>query len=91
MDVLRRRRAQLENTLAEFEGAPGSGQCLELVRVDRQDAAGSVLAATAQLGAATSRVDANASAAETGRGYPGDFSLQWTSPPLGSALGNRSR
>jgi hypothetical protein len=87
MDVLRRRRAQLENTLAEFEGAPGSGPCLELVRVDRQDAAGSVLASIAQLGAATSNVHANASAAETGRGYPGDFTLRWTSPPARICVG----
>jgi hypothetical protein len=32
-------------------------------------------------------VDAFASAAETGRGYPGDFSLQWTSPPSRICVG----
>lgn len=87
MDLLRRRRAELENRLAEYEGAPGGAPCIELVRVERQDGAGSVLAATAHLGAAMSRVDAYATAAETGRGYPGDFTLQWTSPPSRICLG----
>jgi hypothetical protein len=87
MDLLRRRRAELENALAEHEGAPGGARCLELVRVDRQQVGEGILASTAQLGAALSRVDAYASAAETGRGYPGDFTLQWTSPPSRICVG----
>lgn len=79
-DRLTRERNDLEAQLAELDDAR-PGRCVHLVQVGREDQMGGTMASDAELDGATSVIRTYATANDTQRGYPAQYTIRWTSLP----------
>jgi hypothetical protein len=79
-DQLTRQRNDLEEMVAELDAAP-RGRCVHLVHVGREDQLGGTMASDAELDGATSVIRTYATANDTQRGYPAQYTIRWTSLP----------
>jgi hypothetical protein len=81
---LTRQRNELEALLAELEDPP-AGRCVHLVNVARENQLGGTMGTDAELDGTTSVI--RTYAAETGRGYPAQYTISWTSLPARICIG----
>ena len=79
-DRLTRQRNDLEAQLAELDDAP-QGRCAYLVQVARENQLGGTMAGDAELGGTTSIIRTYATANDTQRGYPAQYTIRWTTLP----------
>jgi hypothetical protein len=85
-DRLTRQRNELEARLAELDDAP-PGRCVHLVQVARENQLGGTMASDAELDGATSVIRTYATANDTQRGYPAQYTIRWTSLPSRICIG----
>jgi len=85
-DHLTRQRNELEALLAELDDPP-PGRCVHLVQVARENQLGGSMASDAELDGATSVIRTYATAADTQRGYPAQYTIRWTSLPERICIG----
>jgi hypothetical protein len=85
-DQLTRQRNELEELLAELDDGP-RGRCVHLVHVERENQLGGTMASHAELDDAASIIRTYATANDTQRGYPAQYTIRWTALPERICIG----
>ena len=85
-DHLTSRRSELEALVAELDD-PSPGRCVHLVDMTRENQLGGTMGSDAELDGATSIIRTYATANDTQRGYPAQYTIGWTSLPSRICIG----